>query len=53
MRAPGNSSAASCSSRSTPGPTATKLPFASHFGHCSGGGIEKPQWWQTSRRLKR
>ena len=22
---------------------ATKLPFASHFGHCSGGGIEKPQ----------
>ena len=40
MRAPGNSSAASCSSRSTPGPTATKLPFASHFGHCSGGGIE-------------
>ena len=24
-----------------------------HFGHFSGGGIEKPQWWQTSRRLKR
>ena len=31
MRAPGNSSAASCSSRSTPGPTATKLPCACAF----------------------
>ena len=50
---PGNSSAASCSSRSTPGPTATKLSAAWHFGHAAGGGIAKPQWWQTSRRRKR
>ena len=25
------------------GRPATKLSVASHFGHCSGGGIEKPQ----------
>ena len=30
---PGNSSAASCSSRSTPGPTGAKDSAASHFGH--------------------
>ena len=35
-----NSAAASCSKRSTPGPTATNESAAWHCGHCAGGGIE-------------
>ena len=31
----------------------TKLSVVLHFGHAEGGGVAKPQWWQTSWRLKR
>jgi hypothetical protein len=53
VRAFGNSAAASSCSRSTPGPTATSDSSAAQFGQACGRGIEKPQWWQTSRWRKR
>src|ERR1700736_2009148 len=53
IRLPGKSSLASCSSRSTPGPTATSESLAPHCGHCGGTGMENPQWWHTSRRRNR
>ena len=39
--------------RSMPGPQATRLSGAAHFGHFSGSDSENPQWWQFSRFLKR
>src|SRR4051812_18824770 len=38
-RLSGKSAATSSSSRSTPGPQATRLSVAAHFGHASGGGV--------------
>ena len=52
MRASGKRSATSSAMRSTPGPQATRLSSASHFGQRFGSGSEKPQWWQFRRPAK-
>ena len=49
----GKQRAASSCRRSTPGPTATSNSSAAQCGQTCGRGIEKPQWWQTSRWRKR
>ena len=38
---------------STPGPIAASDSSAAQCGQMFGRGIEKPQWWQTSRWRKR
>ncbi len=48
-RAAGKSSRASSSTRSTPGPTETRLSLAPQWGQRCGFSIEKPVRWQTRR----
>ena len=49
IRASGNNSRASSSTRSTPGPIETRLSFAPQCGQADGLGIENPVRWHTSR----
>ena len=49
VRASGNSWRTSSSTRSTPGPTETRLSAAPQAGHSFGRAMVKPVRWQTSR----